>query len=90
MLPFPVPLKYHHPQSVLTCQSYDGAFILYIIWLSLQLAMSAHDNATPIRILHNSAGHLSGPARSLGAILMGYIGKTITPALVEMNTFQMF
>lgn len=37
--------------------------------------MSAHDNATPIRIIHNSAGHLNGPARSLGAILIGYLGK---------------
>lgn len=37
--------------------------------------MSAHDNATPIRIIHNSAGHLNGPARSLGAILIGYLGN---------------
>ena len=40
-----------------------------------QLAMSSHDNATPIRILHNSAAHLGGYARCLGAILMGYLGK---------------
>ena len=37
--------------------------------------MSSHDNATPIRILHNSAAHLGGYARCLGAILMGYLGK---------------
>lgn len=43
--------------------------------LCFQLAMSAHDNATPIRILPNSAGHMNGPARSLGAILIGYLGK---------------
>ena len=45
-----------------------------------QLGMSHHENATPIRILHNSAAHLSGPARSFGAILMGYLGvRTFCP-----------
>ena len=39
-----------------------------------QLGMSHRENATPIRILHNSAAHLSGAARSFGAILMGYLG----------------
>ena len=43
--------------------------------IAKQLGMSAHENATPIRILHNSCGHLSGPARSFGSILMGYLGK---------------
>ena len=33
------------------------------------------DSATPIRILHNSAAHLGGYARCLGAILMVYLGK---------------
>ncbi|XP_050392525.2 WD repeat and FYVE domain-containing protein 3 [Patella vulgata] len=48
--------------------------------IAKQLAMSAHENATPIRLLHNSAGHLAGPARSLGAILMGYLGvRTFCP-----------
>ncbi|KAK3103345.1 hypothetical protein FSP39_018631 [Pinctada imbricata] len=48
--------------------------------IAKQLAMSAHDNATPIRILTNSAGHLFGPARSLGAILIGYLGvRTFCP-----------
>ncbi|ESO89055.1 hypothetical protein LOTGIDRAFT_154132 [Lottia gigantea] len=48
--------------------------------IAKQLAMSAHENATPIRILHNSAGHLAGSARSLGAILMGYLGvRTFCP-----------
>ena len=40
--------------------------------------MPAHENATPIRILHNSAAHLAGPARSLGAVLMGYLGNFIS------------
>ncbi|XP_023930684.1 WD repeat and FYVE domain-containing protein 3 [Lingula anatina] len=48
--------------------------------IAKQLSMSAHDSVTPIRILHNAAGHLSGPARSFGAILMGYIGvRTFCP-----------
>jgi hypothetical protein len=48
-----------------------------------QLAMSAHENATPIRILHNAAGHLAGPARSFGAVLMGYLGMfTCSSSLV--------
>jgi len=40
-----------------------------------QLSMSDHENATPIRILHNSSAHLNGPARSLGAILIGYLSQ---------------
>ncbi|CAI9723395.1 repeat and FYVE domain-containing 3-like isoform X2 [Octopus vulgaris] len=48
--------------------------------IAKQLAMGSHENATPIRILHNSACHLGGPARSLGAILMGYLGvRTFCP-----------
>ena len=43
--------------------------------IAKQLGMSTHENATPIRILHNSAGHLNGSARSFGAILMGYLGE---------------
>ena len=36
--------------------------------------MSVNENATPIRVLHNAAGHLIGPGRSLGAVLVGYLG----------------
>jgi hypothetical protein len=39
--------------------------------------MSSHENATPIRILHNSAGHLGGPARSLGGVVIGYLGVRV-------------
>ncbi|GAB6019627.1 hypothetical protein CHUAL_001189 [Chamberlinius hualienensis] len=42
--------------------------------IAKQLGMSSHENATPVYILHNSAGHLSGPARSLGGVLIGYLG----------------
>ena len=33
--------------------------------IARQLGMTTHENATPIRVLHNSAGHLLGPARYL-------------------------
>lgn len=39
--------------------------------------MSSHENATPIRVLHNSAGHLSGPARALGGVVVGYLGVRV-------------
>lgn len=42
-----------------------------------QLGMSSHENATPIRVLHNSAGHLSGPSRSLGGVVIGYLGVRV-------------
>lgn len=42
--------------------------------------MSSHENATPIRVLHNSAGHLSGPARSLGGVVVGYLGVRVFTA----------
>lgn len=39
--------------------------------------MSSHESATPIRILHNSAGHLAGSARTLGGVVIGYLGKLL-------------
>lgn len=42
--------------------------------ISKLLGISTHENATPIYVLHNSAGHLCGPSRSLGGILIGNIG----------------
>ncbi|CAD5124378.1 unnamed protein product [Dimorphilus gyrociliatus] len=52
----------------------DAKFIAKLLDTSL------NDNTTPIRILHNSAGHLSGSARSLGSVLVGYVGvRTFVP-----------
>ena len=45
--------------------------------IAKQIGMSSHENATPIRILHNAAGHLSGPARTLGGVVIGYLGVRI-------------
>ncbi|XP_051170147.1 WD repeat and FYVE domain-containing protein 3 [Leptopilina boulardi] len=45
--------------------------------IAKQLGMSSHENATPIRVLHNSAGHLSGPARCLGGVVVGYLGVRV-------------
>ena len=42
--------------------------------IAKQLGMTTHENATPIRVLHNSAAHLLGPARSLGGVVIGYLG----------------
>lgn len=43
--------------------------------LPLQLAVSSHENATPVKLIHNAAGHLNGPARTIGAAVIGYLGK---------------
>lgn len=45
--------------------------------IAKQLGMSSHENATPIRILHNAAGHLAGAARSLGGVVVGYLGVRV-------------
>ena len=45
--------------------------------IAKQLGMSSHENATPIRLLHNAAGHLSGPARTLGGVVIGYLGVRV-------------
>lgn len=48
--------------------------------IAKQLGMNSHDNVTPIKILHNSAGHLAGPARTLGGVMIGYLGiRCFTP-----------
>jgi len=38
--------------------------------------VSSHENATPVKLIHNAAGHLNGPARTIGAAVIGYLGKT--------------
>jgi hypothetical protein len=45
-----------------------------ILFLPLQLSLTEQDNITPITLLHNSAAHLLGPSRTLGAIMCGYSG----------------
>ncbi|XP_044762510.1 WD repeat and FYVE domain-containing protein 3 [Coccinella septempunctata] len=45
--------------------------------IAKQLGMSSHESATPIRILHNSAGHLGGSARTLGGVVIGYLGVRV-------------
>ncbi|XP_062992252.1 WD repeat and FYVE domain-containing protein 3 isoform X3 [Elgaria multicarinata webbii] len=48
--------------------------------IAKQLAVSSHENATPVKLLHNSGGHLNGPARTIGAALIGYLGvRTFVP-----------
>ena len=45
--------------------------------IAKQLGMSSHENATPIRVVHNSAGHLNGPARCMGGVVIGYLGVRV-------------
>uniref|UniRef100_A0A915IK38 WD repeat and FYVE domain-containing protein 3 n=1 Tax=Romanomermis culicivorax TaxID=13658 RepID=A0A915IK38_ROMCU len=48
--------------------------------IGISVGISSHENATPIRILQNSSAHLSGPSRSLGGVLIGYLGiRTFCP-----------
>lgn len=39
-----------------------------------QLSTVSQENTTPLRVLYNAASHLHGPARSLGAALIGHTG----------------
>ncbi|XP_073897949.1 WD repeat and FYVE domain-containing protein 3 isoform X4 [Castor canadensis] len=48
--------------------------------IAKQLGISSHENATPVKLIHNSSGHLNGPARTIGATLIGYLGvRTFVP-----------
>jgi hypothetical protein len=52
--------------------------------IARQLGMSSNENATPIRVVHNAAGHLLGSARSMGGVIIGYIGvRVFTPQPVS-------
>ncbi|MGH0178159.1 UNVERIFIED_CONTAM: hypothetical protein FKN15_076727 [Acipenser sinensis] len=54
--------------------------------IAKQLTVSSHENATPVKLLHNSAGHLNGPARTIGAAVIGYLGvREFVPKPVAMN-----
>ena len=58
-------------------------------FIAKQLGMSSNENATPIRILHNSAGHLAGAARTLGGVVVGYLGVRVfspNPVSTMMGT----
>jgi hypothetical protein len=45
--------------------------------IAKQLGMATGEKATPIRIVHNSSGHLLGAARSLGGVIIGYLGVRV-------------
>lgn len=38
--------------------------------------ISSRDNATPVFLLRNCAGHLFGSLRTLGAVAVGQLGKS--------------
>ncbi|EJW79911.1 hypothetical protein WUBG_09178, partial [Wuchereria bancrofti] len=55
----------------------DSAFIARYVGVSI------HDRSTPLRVLLNTVTHTSGPARSFGAVLLGYLGmRLFTPCPV--------
>uniref|UniRef100_A0A5S6QX43 WD repeat and FYVE domain-containing protein 3 n=1 Tax=Trichuris muris TaxID=70415 RepID=A0A5S6QX43_TRIMR len=48
------------------------------------LGIPSHENITPVRVMHNSAVHLGGPARSIGGVIVGYLGmRTFYPRPVS-------
>lgn len=50
------------------------------------IGLSTHENATPIYVLHNSSGHLCGPSRPLGGILIGNIGaRSFVPKQITLT-----
>uniref|UniRef100_A0A8K9UQS2 WD repeat and FYVE domain containing 3 n=1 Tax=Oncorhynchus mykiss TaxID=8022 RepID=A0A8K9UQS2_ONCMY len=54
--------------------------------IAKQLAVSSHENATPVKLIHNAAGHLNGPARTIGAAVIGYLGvRAFVPKPVATN-----
>jgi len=59
--------------------------------IAKHLGMASGENATPIRIVHNSAGHLLGPARSIGGVLIGKFtrvsltGRTLYPVYCQLT-----
>ncbi|XP_077377164.1 WD repeat and FYVE domain-containing protein 3 isoform X1 [Festucalex cinctus] len=54
--------------------------------IAKQLAVSSHENATPVKLIHNAAGHLNGPARTIGAAVIGYLGvRAFSPKPVATN-----
>ena len=49
-------------------------------WSVLQLGLSTHDNTTPVRLIHNTAAHLQGTSRTIGAVIIGCSGvRTFCP-----------
>lgn len=61
--------------------------------IAKQLGMSSHENATPIKIVHNSAGHLAGSSRTLGGVVIGYLGVRIfcpRPVANVVSFFKVF
>jgi len=51
-----------------------------------QLNISSNESVTPIRILSNTATQLSGPARCVGGVIIGYMGvRTFEPTPITQT-----
>ncbi|CAK9291092.1 unnamed protein product [Gordionus sp. m RMFG-2023] len=58
-------------------------------YIAKQMNMSTHDNNTPIKLLNNTSGHLFGSARSMGGIIIGYLGiRTFIPKPMAYTLFS--
>ncbi|XP_048589940.1 WD repeat and FYVE domain-containing protein 3-like [Nematostella vectensis] len=42
--------------------------------ISRELGLSTTENTTPVRLIHNTAAHLLGPSRTIGAVIIGCSG----------------
>ena len=52
-------------------------FVVVFFW---KLGLTTHDNTTPVRLIHNTAAHLQGASRTIGAIVIGCSGvRTFSP-----------
>ncbi|TPP64444.1 Beige/beach protein [Fasciola gigantica] len=71
------PPEPYHPlfaEEKLVFGIYASTLSTFTLSLIRKFYISPKENVTPIRLLHNSAAHLQGPARPLGAVLVGYQG----------------
>ncbi|XP_074152220.1 WD repeat- and FYVE domain-containing protein 4 [Sminthopsis crassicaudata] len=56
--------------------------------IAKEMNISSRDNSMPIFLVRNSAGHLSGPLRTIGAVAVGQLGVRVfhsSPAANSLN-----
>ena len=54
--------------------------IFLFCFFFIKLGLTTHDNTTPVRLIHNTAAHLQGASRTIGAIVIGCSGvRTFSP-----------
>ncbi|XP_028916530.1 WD repeat- and FYVE domain-containing protein 4 isoform X1 [Ornithorhynchus anatinus] len=56
--------------------------------IAKEMKISSRDNSTPVFLVRNSAGHLSGSLRAIGAVAVGHLGVRVfhsSPAANSLN-----